>query len=190
LKTARQYSPDVNKSEFEDLYTQMSVLVFGIAARRLSPDQAKDVVADTFTVVWKRRQSCPDDPTEWPAWTVGIAKNKIRKELDRVHRKHHDNRFVSEIPARSMRATIPDVADRVAEAALGRWIWNQLRAEDKQLANYAFVQGVSHTHAAGALGISVTNYTTRVTRLRQRIALLLSLGEPALPELETGKGSP
>ena len=134
------------------------------------------MVADTFTVVWKRRQSCPADSTEWPAWTVGIAKNKIRKELDRVHRKHHDNRFVSEMPAKSIRVTIPDVADRVAEAALGRWIWNQLRAEDKQLANYAFVQGVSHTHAAGALGISVTNYTTRVTRLRQRIAILLSLG--------------
>ena len=59
------------------------------------------MVADTFTVVWKRRQSCPADSTEWPAWTVGIAKNKIRKELDRVHRKHHDNRFVSEVGLRN-----------------------------------------------------------------------------------------
>ncbi|KQV74241.1 hypothetical protein ASC61_04060 [Aeromicrobium sp. Root344] len=180
----------MNKSEFEGLYTQMSVLVFGIAARRLSPEQAKDVVADTFTVVWKRRDSCPDDAAEWPAWTVGIAKNKIRKEVDRVRRKHHDNRFVSEMPGKSMRALVPDVADRVAEAALGRWIWNQLRAEDRQLANYAFVQGMSHVDAAGALGISITNYTTRVSRLRQRIALLMSHGESSSSELETSGGAP
>ena len=88
-----------------------------------------------------------------------------------------------------MKIALPDVADRVAEAALGRWIWNQLRVEEQQLVNYAFVLGSNRIEAAGALGISPTNYTTRVTRLRQRIALLLSLGESSRPELENGTGA-
>ena len=59
----------------------MSSLIFGIAARQLSAEQAKDIVAETFTVVWQRRESCPAGAADWPAWTVGIAKNKIARNM-------------------------------------------------------------------------------------------------------------
>lgn len=144
--------------------------VFSFAAVRLSPEQAKDVINSTFEIVWKKRDSGPSDPAEWPAWVFGIAKNQILQEAQRIRRKHHDNRFIDE-SALDM-ARDPDIAEIVAVSDTARWVWRQLTPAEQHLLNVAFLGTLDKTGAAGLLGISVTAYTTRVTRLRQRIASL------------------
>ncbi len=144
--------------------------VFSFAVVRLSPEQAKDVISSTFEVVWKKRDSGPSDPAEWPAWVFGIAKNQILQEAQRVRRKHHDNRFIN--AATLDMAPDPDIADIVAVSEVARWVWTQLTPAEQHLLNVAFLGTLDKVGAAGLLGISVTAYTTRVTRLRQRIAAL------------------
>jgi RNA polymerase sigma factor (sigma-70 family) len=162
----------VGEDEFRELYGRLGAQIFSYAAVRLSPEQAKDVVNSTFEVVWHKRDAMPADPSEWPAWTFGIAKNHVLQERQRVRRTHHDNRFISEQTPHLDAAKVPDVADAVARSDAGRRIWDQLTAAEHDLLNIAFLRGLDNDEAAELLGITVTAYTTRVSRLRQRIAVL------------------
>lgn len=151
---------------------RLGAQLFAYAALRLSPEQAKDVVNSTFEVVWNKRGDVPAEPSEWPAWIFGIGKNHILQELQRVRRKHHDNRFIPEYSSHLDVSATPDIADAVAQSDAGRRIWSQLTPAEHQLLNIAFVHDLDKDQAAAFLGISVTAYTTRVSRLRHRIALL------------------
>jgi RNA polymerase sigma factor (sigma-70 family) len=162
----------VGEDEFRELYGRLGAQIFSYAALRLSPEQAKDVVNSTFEVVWNKRRDVPADPSEWSAWIFGIGKNHILQELQRVRRKHHDNRFIPEHSSELAASAAPDIADIVAQSDAGRRIWSQLSGAEHQLLNIAFVRDLDNEQAAAFLGISVTAYTTRVSRLRQRIAML------------------
>lgn len=162
----------MGEDEFRELYARLGAQIFSYAALRLSPEQAKDVVNSTFEVVWNKRHDVPPEPSEWPAWIFGIGKNQILQELQRVRRKHHDNRFLSEFSPDLDASRAPDIADVVAQSDAGRRIWTQLTPAEHQLLNIAFVRDLDKEQAATLLGISVTAYTTRVSRLRQRIATL------------------
>jgi RNA polymerase sigma factor (sigma-70 family) len=163
----------VDDDEFKELYARMSKQVFSYAAARLSPEQAKDVTNNTFEVVWRKRHVVPADRTEWPAWIFGVAKNQVLQELQRVRRKHHDNRFVSDMSLEEAPRDL-DIADVVALTDSARRIWSQLTPAEQQLLNLAFLGDLDNASASSLLGISVTAYTTRVTRLRQRIAVLVA----------------
>ena len=173
----------MGEDEFRELYARLGAQLFSYAALRLSPEQAKDIVNSTFEVVWNKRHDVPDESSEWPAWIFGIGKNHILQELQRVRRKHHDNRFIPEYSSQVDDSGAPDVADVVAQSDSGRRIWSQLTPAEHQLLNIAFMRDLDKQQAAKILGISVTAYTTRVTRLRQRIATLDSAeGELASAE--------
>lgn len=157
--------------EFRELYVRMNRQLFLFALHRLSAEQAKDVVSNTFEVAWRKRHSGPSEPSEWPAWLFGIIKNQILQEIQRVRRKHHDNRFFDDASSLS-KAREPDVADLVTMSDSARHIWGLLTPSERNLLNLAFLGNLDKVQAAQRLGISVTAYTTRVTRLRQRIASL------------------
>ena len=162
----------MGEDEFAEVYATLRDSIFSFAARRLSPEQAKDVVSDTFEVVWRKRAECPSNPDEWAAWIVGIARNKVLQEIDRVARKHHDGRFLADQSAGAEGAVIADVADLVTSSAGGRWVWSQLTPTERELLSLAFVQQIDREDAARILGITPTAYATRLTRLRQRITAL------------------
>ena len=162
----------MGEDEFRELYARLGAQIFSYAAHRLSPEQAKDVVNSTFEVVWNKRHHVPTEPAEWPAWIFGIGKNHIRQEMQCVRRKHHDNRFIDEYSTHLDASDAPDIADLVAQSDAGRRIWRQLTPAEHHLLNIAFVRDLDKQQAAALLGISITAYTTRVSRLRQRIATL------------------
>lgn len=157
--------------EFRELYVRMSRIVFSFAARRLSADQAREVVSDTFEVLWRKRDQIPTEPDSWPAWVIGVAKFKVLHELQRVSRKHHDNRYVNDYP-HLIDQSASDPADTVADTAIGRLVWKNLTSDDQELINLAFIRGLSSPEAARLLGISTTAYTTRLSRARQRIVAM------------------
>lgn len=160
----------MSDEEFRELYARMSQVVFSYAARRLPPEEARDVVAETFEVLWRKRNDIPLEPHAWPSWVIGIAKNKVLHEYQRTRRKHHDNRFIDDFP--SHHNSDPDIADSVTSSIVGRAVWSQLSSEDQELVNLAFVRGLTSASAAAILGISTTAYTTRLTRTRQRLVAL------------------
>lgn len=172
--------------EFRELYVRMNKPLFLFALHRLSPEQAKDAVSNTFEVAWRKRHSGPTEPSEWPAWLFGIVKNQILQELQRVRRKHHDNRFLDDTNSQP-KAREPDIADLVTMSDSARRIWNLLTPSEKNLLNLAFLGNLDKAQAAQRLGITVTAYTTRVTRLRQRIASLDESGNEPATNQEVGR---
>lgn len=162
----------MGEQEFAEIYGRLRDSVFRFALGRLSPDQAKDVVSDTFEVVWRKRGECPADPKEWPAWIIGIARNKVMQEIDRGVRKHHDTRFIADQPMTAEAVVMSDVAEVVADSASGRWVWSQLTPAERELLDIAFIDRLDRDQAARILGVTPSAYATRLTRLRQRIVRL------------------
>lgn len=171
--------------EFKELYARMSGQVFSYAAARLSAEQAKDVTSSTFEVVWRKRDTVPSDASERSAWVFGVAKNQVLQEMQRVRRKHHDNRFVGDDPHLAVSGD-PDVADVVATSDAARRIWRKLTPAERHLLNLAFLGDLDKVGASNLLGISVTAYTTRVSRLRQRIASLDATDDHITSGVEAG----
>lgn len=172
--------------EFRELYVRMNEQLFLFALHRLSPEQAQDVVSNTFEVAWRKRNAGPSELSEWPAWLFGIIKNQILQEMQRVRRKHHDNRFLSDT-THTAKTPEPDVAELVALTDSARRIWKLLTPSEQNLLKLAFLGNLDKIQAARRLGISVTAYTTRVTRLRQRIASLDEESNTQVTSQEVGQ---
>jgi RNA polymerase sigma-70 factor (ECF subfamily) len=167
----------VTEEDFKDLYARLSVQLFSYAARRLSAEQAKDVVQNTFETVWRKRDQGPADRAEWPPWVVGICRMQVLQEHQRISRKHHDNRFMAEHTHETANTELPDLADDVLETEQARWIWHQLRSTEQEIVDLAFLQILNDAEAASLLGISPSAFSTRAGRVRQRIAALYAASE-------------
>lgn len=162
--------------EFGALYEHLRNSLFSYAAARLPAQSALDVVHDTFEVVWAKRAEAPLDPEQRAAWCFGIARNKVRQEIQRVQRKHHDNRFIDGMIHRPD-PTVDDVADAVVESATGRSIWESLSSDDRELLLVVASASLSGSEMADLLGISHVAYRRRVSRLRERITTGRDLAE-------------
>lgn len=162
--------------DFSALYTSMRAVVFRYAARRVGPERAKDIVAETFAVAWEKREDYPEDQAAWPAWTIGIARNKVLQDIQRRQRKHHDNRFIDDWLEPWAEPAVADSTDTVGDSDQARRVFAALTPAEQDLFALAFVRDLTPADGAMILNISVTAYTTRVGRLRQR---LRSLQTPA-----------
>lgn len=174
----------MGEDEFTALFNELSGKLFAFAARRLSPQAAEDLVAQTFETVWGKRDECPSEPNARIGWVFAIGRHKILQELERRHRKHHDHRFLSDFGQRPLAA--PDISDAVVESATGRWIYQQLTVPDQELFDIAFMRDVTREQASAMLGISVGTFNTRVSRLRSRIHALQGQVDSANFTLEGG----
>lgn len=157
----------------------MSSSVFQFAARRLTPEHAKDVVNDTFEVVWRKRRQLPDDPAARRPWVIGIARNKIRQEAARQRRRPFAPWSTSHVPSAD-EGVVQGVADTVLDSLASRDIYRRLTAGERELFDLAHLRTLSPRDGAAVLGISVSAYTTRVSRLRTRIVSLTT--DPAQPD--------
>ena len=157
----------MGEEEFRSLYEKLSAKIFSYAARRLPPEVAKDVVSETFEVVWVKHLEIPHDSDAAAAWVFGVAKNKVLQANQQRTRKHHDHRFVEDY--RQPENAVGDIADLVVETALGEWVYNQLNDSERALLDIAFIRDIDRGTAAAVLGLNIGAFNTRVSRLRSRI---------------------
>lgn len=157
----------MGEEEFTALFHEMSGRLFSFAAKRLPAQSADDAVAQTFETVWDKRHECPADHDARIGWVFTIGRYKVLQEVQRLQRKHHDNRFVDD-PAVSA-TPVPDVSEAVADSAAGHWVYRQLTTLERELFDVAFMRDVTREQAAAMLAISVGTFNTRVSRLRRRI---------------------
>lgn len=166
-----------DEAAFDGLYVTMAPSVFQFAVRRLSPEQAKDVVSDTFEIVWRKRAQLPADTSAWPAWVIGVARNKILQELSRQRRRRN---APWQTRAAGPEASVSDTADAVLDSLAGRAAYRQLSDDERELFDLAHLRSLTPRDGAAVLGISVSAYTTRVNRLRRRIVTLTA--GPGIPD--------
>lgn len=153
---------------FADAYRLLAPQVRGYARRQVPDDQAEDVVADTFLVVWRRWGDVPTAPEQLRPWVFGVARNKIL----RVREQHgRVLRSVAGVAAvEPTRAAAPDPADRVAGDDRARRLLALLPPAEGEAMALTVWAGLTPSEAAEVLGCSATALTSRLSRARARLA--------------------
>jgi RNA polymerase sigma factor (sigma-70 family) len=162
------------EQRFGDLYQKHYRSVWAYAVRRVESEaDAADVVADVFTVAWRRLSEVPGPPADL-LWLYGVARRVVAGKR-RSARRLRDlaARLQSSAPAVSTSGD--QLTDRVAEAL------SRLRPAEREAVALVHWEELSHAEAARVLGCSANAVAIRVHRARTR--LRQSLGEMTDPDL-------
>jgi len=163
----------MTEGEFKDLYLAMADQIHRYVRHRVPADATQDVTSETFETAWAHRHDFPSSRDSWPAWLVGIARNKVHQELQRRRRKHHDTRFVTDWVDADDEPASEDIATTVAQSLVARQVFEAFTPAEQDLFGIVcFFKDLTPAAGAAVLGITVTAYTTRLSRLRQRLESL------------------
>jgi len=135
--------------------------------RGLNAEEADDLIASTFEVVWRRFESVPDGD-EAVLWLYGIAFNQLRN-LRRSKRRQ--SRLAARIlPAGPMFDSMEpsDLPVEKIRAALGA-----LTFDDREVILLVAGEGLSADEVGVVLGCGVATARSRLHRARKRLAIIL-----------------
>lgn len=161
---------------FRRLYAEHFDSVLGFALRRVDrPEDAADVTADTFLVVWRRLAHVPPAPDTRP-WLYGVARRVLAN-----HRRGDRRR--SALGARLKRelaTSVPDTSDQVVQHADVTAAMRRLSARDQEVLELHLWEGLESREIAEVLGTTTTVVRPRLYRARSRLRDLLG-NDPGPP---------
>ena len=140
-----------------------AVLAFALR-RAATPEDAADIVAETFLVAWRRLEEVPLGGDARP-WLYGAARKLLANQRRGAGRRDRlGDRLRRELPT-----VVPGHADRLAAvapvgAALGR-----MRPLDREVLELTLWEGLEPREVALALGLTPGAVRTRLNRARARI---------------------
>ncbi len=166
---------------FTALYRDHHGAVLRYASRRTDPDTAKDVVAETFLIAWRRLAAVPADPGQAGPWLYGVARRVLanaersrrrsQRIAERVWHEGHDDQVPDPAAVISERHRIAQALARLSEAdreALALIGWEEL-----DIAAAAVVMGCSRS------AMAVRLFRAR-RRLDRALAAIDTADQPAL----------
>ena len=153
------------QARFEALYAANHSPIFGYALRRTaSPDDAADILAETFLTAWRRLGDLPagDDAR---MWLYGVA----RRVLANYHRGERRrsalaDRLHAELPGSYAPPEFDDESARIAEAM------RRLPRRQQELLALNAWEGLDCGEIATVLGCSRNAVRIRLHRARVRLA--------------------
>jgi RNA polymerase sigma-70 factor (ECF subfamily) len=169
---------------FGQLYREHGRAILAYALRRVgNPEDAADVVAETFLIAWRRLGDVPagDKARLW-LYAVG------RRVLANQHRAEQRRTRLGERLAESLRTELATHPAPSGEAAEVLRAMGELDDEDRELLLLVCWEALSPAEAARVLGISSLAARSRLHRARRRLQTLLEQRESAVgpnSELDT-----
>jgi len=163
--------PD-RERRFRALYQAYYRPILAYAVRRLGPaDDAADIVADVFTVAWRRIDQVPPAPDD-RLWLYGVAQRVVAGRRRSARRLQSLTARLRAAPgiAPQLPGAWDATSDRVLEA-LGR-----LSPAEREALQLVLWDQLSHAEAAQVLGCSANAVTIRVHRARARLRAELIRG--------------
>jgi RNA polymerase sigma-70 factor (ECF subfamily) len=166
---------EVAKVRFGRLYREQGRAVLSYALCRVDePEDAPDVVAETFLVAWRRLDDVPIGPTE-KLWLYGVA----RRVIANLHRSERRRTRLAERLAESLRTEVTVHPAPEGEAAEILGALAELGEENRELLLLVSWEGLSPAEAGRVLGISALAARSRLHRARRRLRSLLDEREAA-----------
>jgi RNA polymerase sigma-70 factor (ECF subfamily) len=149
------------QEQFTELWHAEGPHVLAFARRHVGADAAPDVVAETFTIAWRRWTDLPSPPIGW----LLVTARKVIQNRARAHRRYQ---------ALAERIALLDgVAAQVADSAedvLGRReALERLARLDEQHREALLLvswDGLTNDEAAAVLGIKPATFRRRLSRAR------------------------
>jgi RNA polymerase sigma-70 factor (ECF subfamily) len=165
--------PD-HHDRFRSLYASHFDALLVYALRRVSrPEDAGDVVADTFLVAWRRRSTVPagDDAR---LWLYGVARHVLANQRRGDRRRDRLGEALRERLAASTHLwTEPDPSAAVTGTLVVRDALARLGDLDREVLTLTAWEELEPRHIAEVLGISAQAVRTRLSRARSRLRDLL-----------------
>jgi len=160
-------SPAVSAAErFEALYTGSYQEISGYVRRRVPPDAADDVVAQVFTVAWRRFGQVPGPPQD-RLWLFGVARNCAAEHHRAATRRLRLRTRLSQEPAAVAHVPGPGGPDHDPGPVLAALA--SLKPRDREALQLVLWDELSHTEAAAVLGCTVNAFELRYRRARNRV---------------------
>ncbi len=159
-----------NDSEyaFKHLYDRYSNRVYKLAMRYLkSAELSQEIVQDVFLKLWFERKNIKSDrPLE--AWLITVAKNKLINQFKKLTyewnmRKNFKTESCTEVY---------EVEAKLMTAEYNKYFRitiNQLPQMQKQVFEFAKIEGLSHNEIATRLKISPLTVKTHMARAMEKI---------------------
>src|SRR5437667_8973046 len=136
-----------DKQRFIDLYKRHYDAVLRYAWRRVGPDHAHDIVAETFTVAWRRLTELPGDAAL--PWLYGVARNLISNRARKIQR-HGETADAFD----GLHPVEPDHAETVGRRQDALAVLRKLSEGDREILRLIAWEGLSLAEAAVVLGCS------------------------------------
>ena len=160
-------SPSVSAAErFEALYTGSYQEISGYVRRRVPPDAADDVVAQVFTVAWRRFGQVPSPPQD-RLWLFGVARNCAAEHHRAATRWLRLRTRLSQEPAPAASVPGPGGPDHDPGPVLAALA--SLRPTEREALQLVLWDELSHAEAAEVLGCTVNAFELRYRRARNRV---------------------
>jgi RNA polymerase sigma factor (sigma-70 family) len=158
---------------FGQLYREQGRAILGYALRRVGePEDAADVVAETFLVAWRRLDEVPVDAGA-RLWLFAVA----RRVIANLHRGERRRTRLGERLGESLRTELATQVAPEGEAAEVLRAMGELGDEDRELLLLVSWEELAPAQAAKVLGISSLAARSRLHRARRRLRDLLEQGE-------------
>lgn len=153
-------------ARFEALFRENADTVLAYATRRSDPDRAQEIVADTFTVAWRRLDVVPDPALPW---LLGVARNVLANE-------RRSRRRAEALMLRLVREPVEssdDPADVIDARLTMQAALDRLLPAEREVLELLAWEGLSAAQASDALGCSRVALAVRMHRARRRFRQLL-----------------
>jgi RNA polymerase sigma-70 factor, ECF subfamily len=162
------------EERFNALYRAHYGAVLRYATRRAGQDTARDAVAETFLIAWRRLDDVPSQPGQAEPWLYGVAR-RVLANAQRSQRRA--DRLTARLWLETGGSAVPDIATGVSERQrLARAL--QLLAEpDREALRLIGWEELDLAGAAIAMGCSRSAMAVRLHRARRRLQRALSPSE-------------
>jgi len=156
----------VPADRFRRLFADTERELLAYALRRVDrPEDAADVVAETYLVAWRRLDRVPAGD-EARLWLYGVARRQLANQRrGELRRSRLADRLRAELPAAIASARSPE-HHRVAavRAALAR-----LEEEDREILRLSSWEGLSPAEIAAVMDLPGVTVRSRLHRARKRL---------------------
>jgi len=155
--------------------------------RRLGQDAADDIVAETFLLAFRQRDSYDQARADARPWLYGIATNLIGRHRRAEIRLY---RALARTGADPVMEPFTDrIDDQVSAGTASRRLAAGLARLPEELRDTLLLlvvwSGLSYEEAAAALGVPVGTVRSRVSRARSRLRRALGGMNPAASDQES-----
>lgn len=160
----RERRPDPDAVRFTELWELYSRRVFAYACRHVGPEEAQEIVSETFLVAWRRLVDVPGHPLPW---LLVVARNTVSNH----RRSSYRGALLAEeltrleqtaASAQGVDVTVTDRAQALARLA-------RLSSKDREALLLVSWDGLTPAEAAQVSGCSVTAFQVRLHRARRRL---------------------
>lgn len=162
-----------DRSRFEAVYRRTYEQILGYAVRRCSsPEDAADVVAETYVIAWQRIAALPDGEAG-KLWLYGVARRVLanhrrseRRRLTRHTELTHEVEHLYTARSPSEQHGVDEAMDMLADS-------------DRELLALALWEGLDPGEIATVLDCSRNAARIRLHRARKRFAKALEKTRPS-----------